>query len=83
MYFELDESSAHSSLNFLLELAMQHWKYIWISRVVEWMTCMSNLTDKFVPGITLFKQIIMSFLVDKKYKCLKFDWQLVLEHREG
>ena len=70
MYFKLDESLAHSSLNFLLELAMQLRKYIWISRVVEWMKCMSNLTDKFVPGITLFTQIIVSFLVDKKYKCL-------------
>ena len=28
---------------------------------------MSNLTDKFVPGITFFTQIIVSFLVDKKY----------------
>ena len=69
MYFKLDESLAHSSLNFLLELAMQLQKYIWISRVVEWMKCMSNLTDKFVPGIT-FTQIIVSFLVNKKYKCL-------------
>ena len=34
------------------------------------MKCMSNLTDKFVPGITLFKQIIVCFLVDKKYRCL-------------
>ena len=31
---------------------------------------MSNLTDKFVLGITLFTQIIVSFLVDKKNKCL-------------
>ena len=30
MYFELDESLAHSSLNFLLELATQLQKYIWI-----------------------------------------------------
>ena len=36
MYFKLDENLAHSSLNFLLELAMQLQKYIWISRVVEW-----------------------------------------------
>ena len=70
MYFKLDESLAHTSLNFLLKLAMQLRKYIWISRVVEWMKCMSNLTDKFVLGITLFMQIIVSFLVDKKYKCL-------------
>ena len=69
MYFKLDESLAHSSLNFLLELAMQLWKYIWISRVIKWMKCMSNLTDKFVPDTTLFEQIIVSFLVDKKYKC--------------
>ena len=35
MYFKLDaESLAHSSLNFLLELAMQLRKYICISRVV-------------------------------------------------
>ena len=70
MYFKLDESLAPSSLNFLLELAMQLRKYIWISQVVEWMECMSNLTDKFVPGISLIEQIIVSFLVDKKYKCL-------------
>ena len=70
MYFKLDESLAHSSLNFLLELAMQLQKYIWISQVVKWMKCMSNLTDKFVPAITLFTQIIVSFLVDKKDKCL-------------
>ena len=63
MHFKLDEGLAYSSLNFLLELAMQLRKYIWISRVVE---CMSNLTDKFVPGITLFTQIIVPFLVDKK-----------------
>ena len=44
--FKLDESLAHSGLNFRLELAMQLRKYIWISRVVEWMS--PNLTDKFV-----------------------------------
>ena len=60
MYFKLDESLAQSELQ----------KYIWISRVVEGMKCMSNLTDKFVPGITLFTHIIVSFLVDKKYKCI-------------
>ena len=65
MYFKLDESLAHSSLNFLLELAMQLRKYIWILRVIEWMKCMSYLTDKFVLGLTLFTQIIVSFLVDK------------------
>ena len=70
MYFKLDESLAHSSLNFLLELAMQLQKHIWISRLIEWMKCMSNLTDKLVPGITLFMQIILSCLVDKKYKSL-------------
>ena len=32
-------------------------------------TSMSNLTDKFVPGITLFMHIIVS-LVEKKYKYL-------------
>ena len=66
MYFNLDESLTHRSLNLLLELAMQLWKYIWISWVVEWMKCMSNLTQ-IVPGIIFFTQIIMS-LVDKKYK---------------
>ena len=70
MYLKLDESLAHSSLNFLLELAMQLQKYIWISWVVEWLKCMSNLINKFVLGITLFTQIIVPFLVDKKYKCL-------------
>ena len=44
-------------------------KYIWISRVGEWMKCMSNLADKFVPRIT-FAQIIASFVVEKKYKYL-------------
>ena len=68
MYFKLDESLVHNSLNFLLEVAMQLRKYISILRVVEWMKCMSNLAAKFVPGITLFKQIIVSFLVEKKYK---------------
>ena len=59
MYFKLDESLALRSLNFLFELAIQLQKYIWILRVVEWMKCMSNLTDKFVPGITLLTQIIV------------------------
>ena len=72
MYFILDESLAHSSLNFLLELAMQLRKYIWISRVVEWIKCMSNFTDKFVPGITLFAQIILSFLVERSTNVLFF-----------
>ena len=30
--------------------------------------------DKFAPGITLFTQIILSFLVEKKYKSLSFHW---------
>ena len=64
MYFKLDESLEHSSLSFLLELAMQLQKYIW-TWVGEWMKCMSNLTDKFVLAITLFKQISLSFLVEK------------------
>ena len=34
------------------------------------MKCMFNLTDKFALGITLFTQIIVSFLVDKKHKFL-------------
>ena len=42
---------AHNSLNFLLELAMQLQKYIWILQEVQWMKCMSNLTDRFVLGI--------------------------------
>ena len=66
----VDESLAHSSLNFLLELAMQPQKYIWISQAVEWIKCMSALTNKFVLGITLFTQIFVPFLVGKKYKCL-------------
>ena len=70
MYFKLDESLAHTSLNFLFELAMQLRKYIWILQDIEWMKCMSNLTDNFVLGITLFMQIIVSFLVEKKYKYL-------------
>ena len=69
MYFKLDESLGHSSLNCLVELAMQLQKYVWMSRVGMWMKCMFNLTDNFVPGITLFMQIIVSFLVEK-YKCL-------------
>ena len=71
MYFKPDESLAHcSSLKFIFELAMQPRRYIWISRVGEWMKRMSNLTDKFVAGITLFQQMIVSFLVEKKYKYL-------------
>ena len=34
------------------------------------MKCMSNLSDKFVAGITLFTQIIASFVVEKNYKYL-------------
>ena len=35
---------------------------------------MSNLTKKFVPGITLFTQIIVSFMVEKyKYLSLNAD----------
>ena len=61
IYFKLHESLwVHSSLNFLLELATQLWKYIWVSLVGKWMKCTSNLTDKFVPGITWFTQIILS-----------------------
>ena len=47
------------------------------------MKCVSNLTDKVVQGRTLFTQIIVFFLVEKRYKYLKFDWQLVLEDRKG
>ena len=36
---------------------------------------MSNLTKKFAPGITLFTQIIVSFLVEKyKYLSLTGRW---------
>ena len=45
-------------------LAMQLRRYIWISWVGEWMKRMSNLTDKFEAGITLFTQMIVSFLVE-------------------
>ena len=38
-------------------------------QVGDWMKCMCNLSDKFVVGIT-FMQIILSFLVEKKYKYL-------------
>ena len=31
---------------------------------------MSNLTDKFLSGISLFTRVIVSFLLEKKYKCL-------------
>ena len=68
MHFKLDESLGHCSLNLLLEFAMQLRKYFWISRVGEWMKCMYNLTDKFVAGITLFTQMIVSSLVEKKYQ---------------
>ena len=59
-----------STQNFLLELAMQLQKYIWILWAAEWMKCMPNLTEKFELGITLFMHIIVSFLVDKKYQYL-------------
>ena len=69
MYFKLDESS----LNFLLEIAMQLRKYIWILRVSEWMKFMPYLTDKFMPGLT---HIILYFLVEKyryfSLTCSKF-----------
>ena len=65
IYFKLDKSLAHSSL-----ISHTTVKYIWISQVGEWMKCMFNLTDTFVAGRTSFTQIIVSFLVDKKYKCL-------------
>ena len=39
------------------------------------MKYMSNLSDKFVVGITLFMQISMPFLVDKyKYISLTGSW---------
>ena len=66
MFFKLHEGFGYSSL----ELAMQLQKLIWISRVGEWMKCMSKFTDKFVAGITLFMQITLYFLVEKKYECL-------------
>ena len=60
-----------SSLNFVLGLAMQLRKYIWIAWVGEWMKCMSTLIDKFVLELTyLFTQIILSFLLEKKWKYL-------------
>ena len=65
----VDKSLAHSTLNFLLKLTMQLQKHIWISWVVEWIICLIWLSN-FVPGITLFTQIILPLLVDKKYKCL-------------
>ena len=47
---------------------------------------MSNLTDKFDEGITLFTQMIMlamSFLVEKKYKNLSSTGSWFLEDRKG
>ena len=63
-----------------MKLAIQLRKYIFEfrgGRVNE----MSNLTNKYVPGITLFTQIIVSFLVDKKHQCTCLSLT-VLEHRE-
>ena len=57
MYFKPDDSLADGSLNFILQLVMQLQKYVWISRVFEWMKCMSNLTDKFVPVITVLRKL--------------------------
>ena len=54
IYFKLEESLWHSSLNFLLEFAMQLQKYIWISWVGEWMKCMYNLSDKFGEDIIIY-----------------------------
>ena len=47
---------------------MQLQKYIWISQVGEWMKYICNLTDKFVAGIILSTQIIVSSLLEKKYQ---------------
>ena len=61
MYFKQDGSLVYSSLIFFLISHATSGKYIWISWLVEWMKCMSNLT--------LFTQIVVSFFVDKKYNC--------------
>ena len=82
MYLKLDKRLAHSGLNILLELAMQLRKYVWILQVIVWEKCMSNLTDKFVPGITLFMQLSV-LLGWQEIQMSQFNWQLVLEHREG
>ena len=69
MYFKQDENLAHSSLNGISYATVKVYFILW---AVEWMKCMymSILTDKFVMGMILFTQMIMSFLVDKKYQCL-------------
>ena len=68
MYFKL-EFRTIISLDFLFDLAIQLWKHMWILQVGERMKCMSNLSDKFMLGRTLFVQIILSFLAEK-YKYL-------------
>ena len=70
--FELDESLAHSSLNFVLELAMQLQKYIclWILQEVQWMKCMSNLTDRFVPGINIYTNYHVLLAVNRSMDTL-------------
>ena len=47
---------------------MQLRKYFLISRVGEWTKCMCNFTDKFEAVIILYRQIIVSSLVEKMYQ---------------
>ena len=44
---------------------------------------MSNLTDKFVADITLFTQMLVSFLVEKKYICLSLTGLVGFRRQEG
>ena len=55
IYFKLDESLAHSSLNFLLELAAQLRKYFILNFAGRRVNKMHvHLTDKFVPEQELY-----------------------------
>ena len=83
MYFKLDESLAHSSLNFLLELAMQLQKYIWISRVVEWMKCMSNSDWQICARYNIIYANYRVLLGWEEVQMSQFDRQLVLDNRKG
>ena len=61
MYFKLDESWGHSNFYFILEFNRANFAGRRVNEIG-----ISNLTDKFVLGITLFTQIIVSFLAEKK-----------------
>ena len=70
-YSKLDESFAHINMYFLYGISHATAKvYLNFEGPLVKKKGMSNLTDKCMPVISIFTQIIVSFLLEKKYKCL-------------